>query len=72
MHFQNEKSSLGAFVCSPFTNHNRSKKLLEKYSKKDSHLRSVDCAYKFTKTWLNPTGRIDSHSIGSNAKNFRF
>ena len=23
------------------------------------------------KTWLNPTGRIDSHSIDSNAKNFR-
>ena len=44
MHFVSEKSSLGAFVYSPFTNHNRSKKLLEKYSKKDSHL-AMYCAY---------------------------
>ena len=43
-----------------------------KYSKKDSHLQLVDCAYEFTKTWLNPTGIIDSHSINRNAKNFRF
>ena len=42
---QSEKSSLGALVYSPFTNHNRSKKLLEKHSKIDSHLWSVDCAY---------------------------
>ena len=57
-----EKSGLGALVRLSFANHNRSKKLLQERF-------SVDCAYEFKKTWLNPTG---SHSINSNAKNCRF
>ena len=32
---ESEKSILGVFVCSPFTNYNKSIKLLEKHSKKD-------------------------------------
>ena len=67
---ESEKSSLGVFVCSPFTNYNKSKELLEKHSKKDFHLRAVDRAYEFKKTWLNPAGRIDMHIMDCSAKNF--
>ena len=42
---QSKKNSLGAYVCSPFTNYKRPKELLEKHSKNDSHLRAVDRAY---------------------------
>ena len=66
---ESEKSSLGVFVCSPFTNYNKSKELLEKHSKKDFHLRAVDRAYEFKKTWLNPAGRIDTHIMDCSAKN---
>ena len=47
-----------------------SKILLEKHSKKDFHLRAVDRAYEFKKTWLNPAGRIDTHIMDCSAKNF--
>ena len=67
---ESEKSSLGVFVCSPFTNYNKSKELLEKHFKKDFHLRAVDRAYEFKKTWLNPAGRIDTHIMDCSAKNF--
>ena len=40
------------------------------YLKKDYHLRAVDCAYEFKKTWLNPAGRIDTHIMDCSAKNF--
>ena len=69
---ESEKAQLGAFVCTPFTNYNKSKEICEKHGKKEYHLRAVDRAYNFKKTWLNPERRIDSRLIDINDKNFKF
>ena len=52
---RSEKANLGAFVCTPFTNYNKSKKLCEKHAKKEYHLRAIDHAYAFK-------ARIDNQS----------
>ena len=67
-----EKASLGAFVCTPFTNYNKSKELCEGHAKKEYHLRAMDRVYEFKRGWINPTTRIDSQLMDCNAKNFRF
>jgi len=67
-----EKASLGGFVCTPFTNYNKSKELCEGHAKKEYHLRAMDRAYEFKRGWVNPTTRIDSRLMDCNAKNFRF
>ena len=67
-----EKANLGAFVCTPFTNYNKSKELCEKHTKKEYHIRAIDRAYAFKQTCSNPTARVDSQLMDCNARNFRF
>ena len=64
-----EKTHLGAFVCTPFKNYNKSKELMEKHAKHGYHLRAV---VEFTRRWINPDSRIDSQIIDKNSKNFKF
>ena len=67
----NEKTHLGAFVCTPFKNYNKSKELMERHAKHDYHLRAVDQAFEFTGKWVNPESRIDNQIIDKNSKNFK-
>ena len=67
-----EKTHLGAFVCTPFKNYNKSKELMERHAKHAYHLRAVDHAFEFTRRWINPESRIDSQIVDKNSKNFKF
>ncbi|XP_065886738.1 uncharacterized protein [Dysidea avara] len=67
-----EKTHLGAFVCTPFKNYNKSKELMERHAKHAYHLRAVDHAFEFTRRWANPESRIDSQLIDKSSKNFKF
>ena len=66
-----EKANLGAFVCTPFTNYNKSKELCEKHTKKEYHIRAIDRAYAFNAQILLQ-GLIYSQLMDCNARNFRF
>ena len=46
-----------------FKNHNKSKELLEKHAKHGYHIRTINCAFEFTRRWVNPESRIESHSL---------
>ena len=65
-----EKESLGAFVCTPFTNYNKSKQLCERHAK-EYHLRAMDRAYDFKRGMLNHAVRIDSQLMDCNSRNFK-
>jgi len=66
-----EKANLGAFVCTPFKNYNKSKELMEKHAKHAYHTRAVNSAFEFTRRWVNPESRIESHIIDKNSRNFK-
>lgn len=68
----NEKENLSAFVCTPFTNYNKSKELCERHAKKEYHLHAMDRAHDFKRGWLNPAARSDSQLTDYNARKFRF
>ena len=65
-----EKESLGAFVCRPFSNYNKSKQLCERHAK-EYHLRAMDRAYDFKRGMLNHAVRIDSQLMDCNSRNFK-
>jgi len=58
-----EKANLGAFVCTPFKNCNKSKELMERHAKHAYHVRAVNNAFEFTRRWINPESRIENHII---------
>ena len=57
---ESEKENLGAFVCTPFTNYNKTKELCEKHASRVYHLHAMDRAYDFRKVFVIPAARIDS------------
>ena len=65
-----EKANLGAFVCAPIKNY-KSKELMEKHAKHAYHTRAVNSAFEFTRRWVNPESRIESHIIDKNSRNFK-
>ena len=67
-----EKTSLGAFVKTPFINYNKSKELLMGHSKKQYHLSAMDRASTFISNFLHPERRIDSSLLEASSKNFEF